>query len=66
MLTDRQDSVSALATKKTSVISQLEQNKSVISKIRNYLSTYLKIDDPKKIQILEPFEMQWYKHKDKS
>lgn len=52
MLTDRIDS--SRSTKKSQ--GQIDSNKNVISKVRTYLSNYLKIDDPKKFQILDPFE----------
>jgi hypothetical protein len=38
----------------------------VVADVRNYISTYLLIDDPKNIQIVQPYEKLWYQHNDKS
>ena len=38
----------------------------MIKRVRNYLSQYIKVDDPKAFQILEPYEKAWYRHTDRT
>ena len=43
-----------------------ESQKTMQAKVRNYLTTYLRIDEAKMFQIYEPFERDWYKHQERS
>lgn len=71
MLTDQKGDDNSLASvsNQMSVISGSDQTKSVINKInkvRSYLTTHLRLDDPKMFTINEPFELHWYKPNQKS